>query len=116
MVRQARGGRQVAYTRPVRLASPVTSGAITVPCLNLLQPDKSTLAVPSRVTLQKLWYKNADVLKRKRGSKKPPMPNPVISKAYAAIEADRQLCAIPERDKPRSRNDGRHYQWQRLGT
>lgn len=40
------------------------------------------------------------------------LPNPIMTRSYVIPQVTRTLCAVPERDRPRSRNDRyRWYQW-----
>ena len=64
------------------------SGAITVRSLNK----------PVSISL---WHKSADVM---LGSGRKRKPNVDVSKDFV-YEADRHLCAIPDREKRKSRND-----------
>ena len=91
----ARGrGRMVRKMRPVTLPRPMVPGSVTVQAPNI------------RVRLL-LWHKNVAVLGRR--GKKGSLPNPVVSKDVHVIEPPRKLCAIPPRERPKSRNDVTRY-------
>ena len=88
-------GRRVTTRRPNRLPAAYVSGAVTIKALN--KPIKLGL-----------FHKSA---KEMLGSGKKSRPNPVMTKVDAVNEPPRLLCAIPPRDKPKSRNDMRWFQW-----
>ena len=102
---RAVGKRRIAVYRAVRLPVARVSGAITVSAVNK-RIGAITVPVRSPILRLALWHKNAAILKRR---KQVALANPVISKPYAVVEPDRQLAAITDRDRLKSRNDTRTY-------
>lgn len=87
------------------LASHATAGKVTIEPARLHRP-----------VVLKLWHKTAVRSVDGVTYLCPKAQGSVISKPVMPAVAPRTLCAVPRRDKPRSRNDRfRHYAWAVLG-